>query len=94
MSEFSNKLARANLLQDSDIDEFISSFLKIVKADYDWAMPTHNEAMVEKKVVEDIFTAMEVIKSGKAGSYKPGVANGIKVRRYDYPRFAFIVRDE
>jgi glyoxylase-like metal-dependent hydrolase (beta-lactamase superfamily II) len=34
--------------KDSDIDEFISSFRKIVKANYDWAMPAHNEAMVEK----------------------------------------------
>jgi hypothetical protein len=66
----------------------------MVKADYDWAMPAHNEAMVEKKSVEDVLTAIEVIKSGKAGTYKPGVANGIKVRRYDYPRFALIVRDE
>ena len=80
--------------KDSDIDEFISSFRKMVKADYDWAMPAHNEAMVEKKVVEDVLTAIEAIKAGKAGSYKPGVANGIKVRRYDYPRFALIVRDE
>ncbi|MCX6656406.1 MAG: MBL fold metallo-hydrolase [Candidatus Bathyarchaeota archaeon] len=80
--------------KDSDIDEFISSFRKMVKTDYDWAMPAHNEVMVEKKVVQDVLTAIEVIKSGKAGTYKPGVANGFKVRRYDYPRFALIVRDE
>jgi glyoxylase-like metal-dependent hydrolase (beta-lactamase superfamily II) len=79
---------------DSDIDEFISSFRKMVKADYDYAMPAHNESMVEKKVVEDVLHAIEAIKAGKAGTYKPGVANGIKVRRYDYPRFALIVRDE
>jgi len=80
--------------KDSDIDEFISSFRKMVKADYDYAMPAHNESKVEKKVVEDVLTAIEAIKAGKAGAYKPGVANGIKVRRYDYPRFALIVRDE
>ncbi len=79
---------------DSDINEFISSFRKMVKADYDYAMPAHNETMVDKKVVEDVLNAIEAIKAGKAGSYKTGVANGIKVRRYDYPRFALIVRDE
>lgn len=80
--------------KDSDIDEFISSFQKMVKADYDWAMPAHNEAMVEKKVVFDVLTAIEAIKAGKAGDFKVGVANGIKVRRYNYPMFSLIVRDE
>ncbi len=79
--------------EESDIDEFISSFRKIVKADYDWAMPAHNETVMEKEVVEDVLTSIEAIKAGKAGSFKPGVAKGIKVRRYDYPRFALIVRD-
>jgi len=79
---------------DSDMNEFISSFRKMVKADYDYAMPAHNETMVEKKVVEDVLNAIEAIKAGKAGAYKTGVANGIKVRRFDYPRFALIVRDE
>jgi len=80
--------------KDSDMDEFISSFRKMVKADYDWAMPAHNESMVEKKVVEDVLTAIEAVKAGKGGVYKSGVANGIKVRRYDYRQFALIVRDE
>jgi glyoxylase-like metal-dependent hydrolase (beta-lactamase superfamily II) len=79
---------------DSDMNEFISSFRKMVKADYDYAMPAHNETMVEKKVVEDVLNAIEAIKAGKAGAYKTGVANGIKVRRFDYPRFALIIRDE
>jgi glyoxylase-like metal-dependent hydrolase (beta-lactamase superfamily II) len=79
---------------DSDMNEFISSFRKMVKADYDYAMPAHNETMVEKKVVEDVLNAIEAIKAGKAGAYKTGIANGIKVRRFDYPRFALIVRDE
>jgi hypothetical protein len=50
--------------------------------------------MVEKKVVVDALNAIEAIKAGKAGAYKAGVANGIKVRRYDYRQFALIVRDE
>ena len=79
--------------KDSDMDEFISSFRKMVKADYDYAMPAHNETIVEKKVVEGVLTAIETIKAGKA-EFKPGVVDGIKVRRYDYPRFALIVRDE
>jgi glyoxylase-like metal-dependent hydrolase (beta-lactamase superfamily II) len=79
---------------DSDINEFISSFRKMVEADYDWAMPAHNEALVEKKVVESVLTAIESIKAGKAGTFKPGIANGIKVRRYDYPKFALIIRNE
>ena len=80
--------------EDSDMNEFISSFRKMLRADYDYAMPAHNESMVEKKVVEDVLIAIEAIKVGKAGAYKSGVANGVKVRRYDYPRFALIVRDE
>ncbi len=80
--------------KDSDMDEFINSFRKMVKADYSYAMPAHNESMVEKKVVEDVLNAIEAIKAGKAGDYKAGVANGIKVRRYDYRQFALIVRDE
>ncbi len=79
---------------DSDINEFITSFRKMVKADYDYAMPAHNESLIEKKMVEDVLNAIETIKAGKAGVFKPGVANGIKVRRYDYSRFAIIVRDE
>ena len=51
--------------KDSDIGEFISSFRKMVKAEYDWAMPGHNEAMVEKKVVEGVLTVIEAIKAGK-----------------------------
>ncbi len=79
---------------DSDIDDFISSFRKMVGADYDYAMPAHNETMIEKKLVQDVLTAIEAINAGKAGEYRLGVANGIRVRRYDYPRFALIVRDE
>ena len=78
--------------EESDIDEFISSFRKMVKADYDWAMPAHNETVMEKEIIEEVLTSIEAIKAGKAGSFKPGVAKGIKVRRYDYPRFALIVR--
>jgi glyoxylase-like metal-dependent hydrolase (beta-lactamase superfamily II) len=79
--------------KDADIDEFITSYRKMVKADYDYAMPAHNEAKLEKKIVEDVLYTIDAIKAGKAGSYKSGVANGIKVRRYDYPRFAIIIRD-
>jgi glyoxylase-like metal-dependent hydrolase (beta-lactamase superfamily II) len=79
---------------DSDIDEFISSFRKMVKADFEWAMPAHNEAMVEKKVVESVLAAIETIKAGTAGTFKTGIANGVKVRRYDYPKFSLIVRNE
>jgi glyoxylase-like metal-dependent hydrolase (beta-lactamase superfamily II) len=78
---------------ESDTDVFIDSFRKSVKIDYDYAMPGHNETKLEKKVVEDVLHAIEEIKAGRAGSYRPGVAKGIKVRRYDYPRFALIVRD-
>jgi glyoxylase-like metal-dependent hydrolase (beta-lactamase superfamily II) len=78
---------------DSDVDEFISSFRKIVKTNYDWAMPAHNETKIEKKVIVDVLAAIDAIKAGKQGAYKLGVANGIKVRRYDYPRFALIVKD-
>jgi glyoxylase-like metal-dependent hydrolase (beta-lactamase superfamily II) len=80
--------------KDSSIDEFISSFQKMVALPYVWTMPAHNEAKVEKKVLEDVLKAIESIKNGAAGTYKSGVANGINVRRYDYPRFALVVRDE
>jgi len=78
---------------ESDMDVFIASFRKMVKIDYDYAMPGHNETKLEKKVVEEVLHAIEAIKAGKAGSFRPGVAKGIRVRRYDYPRFALIVKD-
>ncbi len=78
----------------TSLDEFIGSFRKMVAADYDYAMPAHNETMVDKDVVEEVLTTAEAIKDGKGGSYKSGVANGIKVRRYDRPKFALIIRDE
>jgi len=55
-------------------------------------MPAHNEAKVEKQAVKGVLDAAESIRSGTAGAFKPGVANGVKVRRYDYGRFALIVR--
>jgi hypothetical protein len=42
--------------------------------------------------VKDVLDAAESIRGGTAGAFKPGVANGVKVRRYDYGRFALIVR--
>jgi glyoxylase-like metal-dependent hydrolase (beta-lactamase superfamily II) len=76
----------------TSLDEFISSFRKMASFDYDWAMPAHNEAKVEKQAVKDVLDAAESIRGGTAGAFKPGVANGVKVRRYDYGRFALIVR--
>jgi glyoxylase-like metal-dependent hydrolase (beta-lactamase superfamily II) len=76
----------------TSLDEFISSFRKMVSLDYDWATPAHNEAKVEKQAVKGVLDAAESIRSGTAGAFKPGVANGVKVRRYDYGRFALIVR--
>jgi glyoxylase-like metal-dependent hydrolase (beta-lactamase superfamily II) len=80
--------------QDSDLEQFIRSYRKMVKADYDWAMPGHNETMIEKSVVEDVLRAIESIKAGDTGSFKAGVANGINVRRYDYPRFSLVIQAE
>ena len=78
----------------TSLDEFIGSFRKMVAIPYDYAMPGHNETMVERRYVEAVLAAAESIKAGAAGSFKAGVARGIKVHRYDFDRFSLIVRDE
>jgi len=64
----------------------------MVAADFKWAMPAHNETMIEKEVEVNVLNAAESIISGKAAKHIEGVANGIKVRRYNYERFSLIVR--
>ena len=79
----------------TSLDDFILSFRKMATAPvYQNAMPAHNETLMPKSEVEAVLKAAESIKAGFGGTYKIGVANGIKVKRYDYPKFALIVRNE
>ena len=61
---------------------------------YDWVVPSHNEPRMEKRLIGECYEAAKSIRAGTAGSYREGVAAGIKVRRYDYGRFSLIVRAE
>ncbi|MBN1683378.1 MBL fold metallo-hydrolase [Candidatus Bathyarchaeota archaeon] len=76
----------------TSLEEFITSYEKIIALDFIWAMPAHNETMIEKKIVEEVLAAAKSIKNGESGEYIEGFANGVNVRRYDYERFSLIVR--
>jgi glyoxylase-like metal-dependent hydrolase (beta-lactamase superfamily II) len=78
----------------TNLDQFIESFEKITGAMeyFDWVMPSHNEPKIEKHLLEECYDAAKSIKSGTAGQYKEGIADGIKVHRYDYERYSLIVR--
>jgi hypothetical protein len=59
---------------------------------FEWVMPSHNEPKIEKHLLEECYDAAKSIKSGTAGQYKEGIADGIRVHRYDYERYSLIVR--
>jgi glyoxylase-like metal-dependent hydrolase (beta-lactamase superfamily II) len=79
---------------NTNLDQFIESYDKMVDLSphYDWLLPSHNETWVEKEILREVLEAARTIKIGKAGEYKEGARDGIPIRRYDYKKFALIVR--
>ncbi len=83
-------------LPGGDIDTFVESYKKIIGLFpyYDRLMPSHNEPWVEKEVLRDVLKAVEIIREGKEKKYIEGIDGNIKIRRYNYERFAIITRVE
>ena len=78
----------------TSLDQFTESFRRMtdMMPHYDWVVPSHNEPRMEKHLIGECYEAAKSIRAGTAGSYREGVAAGIKVRRYDYGRFSLIIR--
>jgi glyoxylase-like metal-dependent hydrolase (beta-lactamase superfamily II) len=78
----------------TSLDQFIESFRKMAEliSEYEWVMPSHNEPKMKKHLIKECYEAAISIRAGTAGKYSEGVAEGIKVHRYDYDRFSLIVK--
>jgi glyoxylase-like metal-dependent hydrolase (beta-lactamase superfamily II) len=81
-------------LPGGDVDTFIESYGKIIGlfTHYDRLMPSHNEPWVEKEILREVLKAVEDIRAWKAKKYIEGMDGDIKIRRYNYERFAIITR--
>ncbi len=78
----------------TSLDQFIESFRKMTELipEYEWVIPSHNEPKMKKELIKECYEAALSIRDGTAGEYSEGVAEGIKVHRYDYDRFSLIVK--
>jgi glyoxylase-like metal-dependent hydrolase (beta-lactamase superfamily II) len=78
-------------LPGGDLDTFIKSYEKMISLSPDYArlMPSHNEPCTEKNLLNDVLEAARDIRAGK-GEYVEGLEGAVRIRRYDYPRFAII----
>ncbi len=83
-------------LPGGDVDTFIDSCEKIIGLFpyYDRLMPSHNEPWVEKEILREVLKSVKDIRAGKAKKYIEGMDGDIKIRRYNYERFAIIIRVE
>jgi glyoxylase-like metal-dependent hydrolase (beta-lactamase superfamily II) len=79
-------------LEGGDLDQFIASYEKMIKLfpHYDYLMPSHNEPLVGKEILQIVLEKAKSIKAGKEKNYKEGVDNGRAIRRYQYDRFAIV----
>jgi len=79
-------------LPGGDLDQFIESYERMIKLApaYDWLMPSHNEPMVDGKILKVVLEKAKSIRVGKEKKYTEGVDDGEKIRRYQYDNFAII----
>ena len=63
---------------------------------YDWLMPAHNEPLVERGQMAEMFRAAEDIRAGRLSEYTEGrsvaVNYDVLVRRFQFDRFSLSVR--
>jgi len=57
---------------------------------FDYLMPSHNEPLVGKEILQTVLEKVKAIKVGKEKIFKEGVDNGRAIRRYQYERFAIV----
>ena len=78
-------------LPGCDLDLFIRSYEKMIalSPQFERLMPSHNEPWIQKSILNEVLEAARDIRAGK-GEYIEGNEGGVRIRRYDYPRFAII----
>jgi hypothetical protein len=64
--------------------------------EYDWLMPAHNEPLVEKEQMMEMYDAAKGIRDGSITNYSTrrsvAVNYDLEVRRYQFNRFSLSVR--
>jgi glyoxylase-like metal-dependent hydrolase (beta-lactamase superfamily II) len=81
-------------------DDFIDSCRKLVELMpyYDWLMPAHNEPLVEKEQIQEMYEAVKGIKEDTITEYikhrSIAVNYNLEVRRYQFSRFSLSVRED
>lgn len=81
-------------------DDFIDSCCKLVNlmSYYDWLMPAHNEPLVEKEQMQEMYEASKGIKKGTLTEFTKhrsiAVNYNLEVRRYQFSRFSLLVRED
>jgi glyoxylase-like metal-dependent hydrolase (beta-lactamase superfamily II) len=85
-------------LPGGDHDDFIESCRRLVELmpEYDWLMPAHNEPLVEKEQMMEMYDAAKGIRDGSITNYSTmrsvAVNYDLEVRRYQFKRFSLSVR--
>lgn len=81
-------------------DDFVDSCKQLVDLmpEYDYLMPAHNEPLVEKTQMREMYEAAKGIKEDTITDYttRRSVATNyhIKIRKYSFNRFSLSVRDD
>ena len=80
-------------LNGGDLPTFIDSYMRMLDYydEFDRLMPSHNEPLVEKQLLKDVFKAVVDI-AEERGSYREGTDRGTPIRKYDYGRFSVVTR--
>ncbi|MFH1179009.1 MAG: MBL fold metallo-hydrolase [Candidatus Bathyarchaeota archaeon] len=85
-------------LPGGDHDEFVESCRRLVDLmpAYDWLMPAHNEPLVEKEQMQEMYEAAKGIRNDTLSEYTTrrsvAVNYDTEVRRYQFSRFNLTVR--
>jgi glyoxylase-like metal-dependent hydrolase (beta-lactamase superfamily II) len=85
-------------LPGGDHDAFVESCHKLVELmpEYDWLMPAHNEPLVEKEQMQEMYEAAKNIRDDTLSEYTTrrsvAVNYDTMVRRYQFSRFNLTVR--
>lgn len=80
-------------LNGGDLPTFVDSYMRMLDHydEYTWLMPSHNEPLVEKVLLKEVFKAVVDIAEGR-GSYMEGTDRGTLIRKYDYGRFSLVTK--
>jgi len=79
-------------------DAFVESCHRLVElmGEYDWLMPAHNEPLVEKEQIREMYEAARGIKDDTIKDYTTrrsvAVNYDLAIRRYQFSRFSLSVR--